>query len=183
MIQLWVNSKHCFSWLTQLRLNSNVKFTNLTQFRLYSFESELSQIWLTTHHVLPKLAKSYWPGGSTVPVGWFFSCNDIEKLQNLNVFSSEKSMTQLWLEEYPVDSTLTQMTSSLIRLWLDSYPWFSRPTQLRLDSYSYVEHNPASRVSAKPDTGLVLLRTIYEFKNLLNWGLSQEKTAPDSRIE
>ena len=52
-----------FSWLTQLRLNSNSKFANLTRLRLNSFESELSQIWLMTHHILPNLAKSCWPGG------------------------------------------------------------------------------------------------------------------------
>ena len=56
-------------------------------------------------------------------------------MQNLNVFSSEKSVTQLWFKQYSVDSTLTQMTIGMIRLWLDSYPWFSRPTQLWLDSF------------------------------------------------
>ena len=56
-------------------------------------------------------------------------------MQNLNVFSSEKSVSQLWLKQYSVDSSLTQMTIGMIRLWLDSYPWFSRPTQLWLDSF------------------------------------------------
>ena len=73
----------------------------------------------------------------------------------LDVFSSQESVNQLWLKQYPVDSTLNQMTISVIRLWLDSYPWFSRPTQLWLDSFesesdsesnlthdSWVEHNP-----------------------------------------
>ena len=61
--QLWLDSTLYFSWLTQQRLNSNPKFANLTQLWLNSFESELSQIWLTTHHILPNLAKSCWPRG------------------------------------------------------------------------------------------------------------------------
>ena len=56
-------------------------------------------------------------------------------MKNLNVFSSEKSVTQHLLKQYSVDSSLTQMTIGMIRLWLDSYPWFSRPTQLWLDSF------------------------------------------------
>ena len=56
-------------------------------------------------------------------------------MQNLNVFSSEKSVTQHWLKQYSVDSSLAQMTIGMIRLWLDSYPWFPRPTQLWLDSF------------------------------------------------
>ena len=63
LTQLRLNSNPKFANLTQLRLNSNPKFANLTQLRLNSFESELSQIWLTTHHILPSLAKSCWPGG------------------------------------------------------------------------------------------------------------------------
>ena len=38
-------------------------------------------------------------------------------MQNLDVLSSEKSETQLlWLKQYLVDSTLTQMTIRVIRL-------------------------------------------------------------------
>ena len=63
VIQLRLNSNPKFANLTQLRLNSKPKFTNLTQLWLNSFESKLSQIWLTTHHILPNLGKSCWPGG------------------------------------------------------------------------------------------------------------------------
>ena len=51
--QFRLNSNSKFANLTQLRLNSKPNFTNLTQLWLNSFESELSQIWLTTHHILP----------------------------------------------------------------------------------------------------------------------------------
>ena len=70
VIQLRLNSTLSISWLTQLRINSNPKFAYLTQLRLNSFESELSQIWLTTHHILPDLGKSYWPGGGGGECGW-----------------------------------------------------------------------------------------------------------------
>ena len=65
MIRLWLNSTLYFSWLIQIRLNSNSKFVYLTQLIwLNSFESGLSQIWLTTHHILPNLAKNVdWGGG------------------------------------------------------------------------------------------------------------------------
>ena len=61
--QLRLDSNPKFANLTQLRLNSKPKFTNLTQLWLNSFESELSQIWFTTDHILPNLGKSCWPGG------------------------------------------------------------------------------------------------------------------------
>ena len=138
----WLNSDSTPHYLTfldwQHRLNSNPKFANLTQLWLNSFESELSQIWLTTHHILPNLAKSCWPvggGGLNVVVGCFFPGNVTDKCKILNVFSSEKSVTQHGLKQYWVDSSLTQMTIGMIRIWLDSYPWFSRPTQLWLDSF------------------------------------------------
>ena len=78
VIQLWLNATRYFSWLTQLRLNSNSKLANLTQLRLNPFEWDLSQFWLTTHHILSNLAKSCWTGGgSNVAVGSFFPCNAI----------------------------------------------------------------------------------------------------------
>ena len=61
--QLRLNSNPKLANLTQLRLNSKPKFTNLTQLWLNSFESELSQIWLTSHRILPNLGKHCWPGG------------------------------------------------------------------------------------------------------------------------
>ena len=93
VIQLWLNSTFYFSWLTQLRLNSNPRFCNLTQLWLNSFESELNQIWFTTHHILPNLTK----------------------VVDRGTYPADSSST------YPVDSTLTQMTISVIRLWLDSF--------------------------------------------------------------
>ena len=42
--QLRLNSNYKFANLTQLRLNSNPQFASLTQHRLNSFESQLSQI-------------------------------------------------------------------------------------------------------------------------------------------
>ena len=136
--QLRLNSNPKFADLTQLWLNSKPKFTNLTQLWLNSFESELSQIWLTTHHILPNLGRSCWPGGggvrSNVAICWFISVK-LQIIARSWRFLFEKSVTQLWLKQYPVDSTLTQMTISVIRLWLDSYPWFSQPTRLWLDSF------------------------------------------------
>ena len=111
VIQQWLNSTVYFSWLTQLRLNSNPEFTNLTQLRLNLFESELSQIWLTTHHILPNLTNICWPGGggrSNVAIGWFLPCNTTNKCKNLtfslqrnkwlNFDSSSIHLTQLWLK-------------------------------------------------------------------------------------
>ena len=107
--QLWLNSNTKFANMTQLRLNSKPNFTNLTQLWLNSFESELSQIWLTTHHILPNLRKSWWPGGggvrSNVAVGWFFLCKVIDNCK-IFTFSLRKIS----------DSTLTQAVSS----WLNS---------------------------------------------------------------
>ena len=71
MTQLRLNSNPKFANLTQLRLNSKPKFTNLTQLWLNWFESELSQIWLTTHLILPNLGKTCWPGGG----GGAVECN------------------------------------------------------------------------------------------------------------
>ena len=137
--QLRLNSNPKFANLTQLRLNSKPKFTNLTQLWLNSFESELSQIWLTTHQILPNLGKKCWPGvwgggvRSNVAAGSFSV--KLQIIARSWRFLFEKSVTQPWLKQYPVDSTLTQMTISVIRLWLDSYPGFSRPTRLWLDSF------------------------------------------------
>ena len=109
--QLRLNSNPKFANLTQLRLNSKPKFTNLTQLWLNSFESELSQIWLTTHHILPpNLGKSCSPGGggrvrSNVAVCWSFPCKVTDNCEILT-FSPRKI----------IDSTLTQAVSS----WLNS---------------------------------------------------------------
>ena len=67
-------------------------------------------------------------------------------MQDLDVFSSEKSLTQLWLKQCLVDSTLTRMTISVIRLWLDSYSGFSRPTRLWLAHLSQSRVNFDSRL-------------------------------------
>ena len=140
MTQLRLNSNPKFANLTQLRLDSKPKFTNLTQLWLISFESELSQVWLTIHHILPNLGKNLLTGeggGGAVECScgiWSFSVK-LQIIARSWRFLFEKSVTQLWLKQYPVDSTLTQMTISVIRLWLDSHPWFSRPTRLWFDSF------------------------------------------------
>ena len=106
--QLRLNSNPKFANLTQIRLNSKPKFTNLTQLWLNSFESELSQIWLTTHHILPNLGKSCWPGRgvrSNVAVGWFFLC---KVTYNCKIFTFSPRKI--------IDSTLTQAVSS----WFNS---------------------------------------------------------------
>ena len=134
VIKLWLNSTFHFSWLTQLRLSSNPRIANLTQIRLKSYESELSQTWITTHHVLPTLVKSCRPRGGGVAVECsyivlFFPYIATPKFKILTFSLQKKFMNQLWLNQYPVDSTLTQMTISVIRLWLNSNPLFPRPTQ------------------------------------------------------
>ena len=96
-------------------------------------------------------------------------------MQSLNVFSSEKSVTQLWFKQYSVDSTLTQMTIGMIRLWLDSYPCFSRPTELWLDSFesessqiwvclnSWVEHNPGLKRVPSSSVSFLLFLSLLLF--------------------
>ena len=71
--QLRLNSNPKFANLTQLQLNSKHKFINLTQLWLNSFESELSQIWLTAHHILPNLGKSCSGGGVKCSCGLVLS--------------------------------------------------------------------------------------------------------------
>ena len=137
---------HMTIQVTQLRLNSNPKFANLTQLRLNSFESELSQIWLT-NHILPNLGKS-----SNVAVGWFFLCKVTDNCKILT-FSPRKI----------IDSTLTQAVSSwpnsdsnndqrdstltrLISLIFTADSTLTRLIWVRVESNlthdSWVEHNP-----------------------------------------
>ena len=140
--QLRLNSNPKFTNLTQLRLNSKPKYTYLTQLWLNSFESELSQIWLTTHHILPNWGKSCWAGaggGSNVAVGWFFLCKVTDNCKILT-FSlrkiSDSALTQVvssWLNS---DSNDNQRDSTLTRLILDFHG--------RLDSDS--THLSQSRV-------------------------------------
>ena len=109
---------------------------------LNSDSTHLSQSWvksdsrLITFYLIWEKVVDRGGGGvrSNVAVcsGWFFLCKVTD---NCKTFSLRKSVTQLWLKQYPVDSTLTQMTISVIRLWLDSYPGFSRPTRLWPDSF------------------------------------------------
>ena len=109
---------------------------------LNSDSTHLSQSWvksdsrLITFYLIWEQVIDRGGGGvrSNVAVGWFFLCK-LQITARSWRFLLEKSLTQLWLKQYPVDSTLTQMTISVPRLWLDSYPWFSRPTRLWLDSF------------------------------------------------
>ena len=137
--QLRLNSNPKFADLTQLRLNSKPKFTNLTQLWLNSFESELSQSWLTTHHILPNLAKSCWPGGGVgcsrmlLNVGSFsvrlqinakYCCFPFRKICDSTLTQAVSSWLNSDSNDDQHDSTLTRLISSLLRptqLWLDSF--------------------------------------------------------------
>ena len=162
--QLRLNSNPKFANLTQLWLNTKPKFTNLNQLWLNSFESEMSQIWLTTHHVYLIWEKVVDGGGgvrSIVAAGWFISVK-LQIIARSWRFLFEKSVTQLWLKQYPVDSTLTQMTISVIRLWLDSYPWFSQTTRLWLDSF---ESESSQIWLTTHESGTTLLTSLANFAN------------------
>ena len=74
-------------------------------------------------------------------------------MQNIDAFSSEKSVAQLWLKLLKITQLLKSDKIRVIRLRLHSYPWFSRPIQLWLDSFEldsikfdsrnvWVEYNP-----------------------------------------
>ena len=155
--QLRLNSNPKFANLTQLRLNSKPKFTNLTQLWLNSFESELSQIWLTTHHILPNLGKSCWRGGgvrSNVAVCWFFLCKVTDNCKILT-FSlrkiSDSTLTQAvssWLNsdsnDNQRDSTLTRLISRIFTAdsTLTRLIWVRVESNLTHDSW--VEHNPVN---------------------------------------
>ena len=156
--QLRLNSNPKFANLTQLRLNSKPKFTNLTQLWLNSFESELSQVWLTSPHILPNLGKSCWPGGggvrSNVAVGWFFLCKVADNCKILT-FSlrkiSDSTLTQAvssWLNsdsnDDQRDSTLTRLISWIFTAdsTLTRLIWVRVESNLTHDSW--VEHNPGT---------------------------------------
>ena len=123
----WLNSDstqipNLITWLN----SDSTQNPNLLTW-LNSDSTHLSQSWvksdsrlITFYLIWEKLLTGGGGVWSNVAVGWFFSL----KLQIIAIFSRflfEKSMTQLWLKQYPVDSTLTQMTFSVIRLWLDSF--------------------------------------------------------------
>ena len=157
--QLRLNSNPKFANLTQLRLNSKPKFTNLTQHWLNSFDSELNQIWLTTHHILPNLGKSCWPGGgggglrSNVTVGWFFLCKVTDNCKILT-FSPRKiidsTLTQAvssWLNSDSNDGQRNSTLTRLISLIFTADSTLTRLIWVRVESNlthdSWVEHNPA----------------------------------------
>ena len=155
--QLWLNSTLYFSWLTQLRLNSNHKFSNLTQLWLNSFESELSQVWLTTitfYLIWPKVVAR---GGGLRPnvvVGWSFPCKTTDKCKILTFFFrkiSASTLTQAvssWLNsdsnDDQRDSTLTRLISFIFTTdsTLTRLIWVRVESNLTHDSW--VQHNPAS---------------------------------------
>ena len=112
----WLNSDstqipNLLTWLNSDSTQNPILLIWL-KFWLSSFESELSQIWLTTHHILPNLAKSCWPRGrgvrSNAAVGWFILCKATDKCKivkfslhknpRLNFDSSSIQLTQLWLK-------------------------------------------------------------------------------------
>ena len=121
MIQLWLNSTHCYFLLTQLGLNSNPKFAKLTQLWLNSLKSELSQIWLATHHILPNFTKSCRPGEgvrSNAAIGWFTPCNATKKCKIITflfIKISVSSLTQAVFRWLNSDSNDDQRDSTLTR--------------------------------------------------------------------
>ena len=124
----WLNSDSTQNTILITRLNSDS--THLSQSWVKS-DSRLIKFYLIWQKVIDRGG-----GGvrSNAALGRFILCKASDKCKILR-FSLKKSATQLWLKQYPVDSTLTQMTISVIRLWPDSCLWFSRPTQLWLDSF------------------------------------------------
>ena len=160
--QIWLNSTLYFSWLTQLRLNSNHEFFNLTQLWLNSFESELSQIWLTLitfYLIWPKVVDR--GGGGVRPnvvVGWFFPCKTTDKCKILTfLFRKISALTftqavSSWLNsdsnDDQRDSTLTRLISFIFTAdsTLTRLIWVRVESNLTHDSW--VEHNPGTWCSA-----------------------------------
>ena len=157
--QLRLNSNPKFAYLTQLWLNSTFKCTNLTQLWLNSFESELSQIWLTTHHIYLTIWQSCWPGGgggvrSNVAVGL---CKVTDKCKISTFFFrkiSDSTLTQAvssWLNsdsnDEQRDSTLTRLISLIFTAdsTLTRLIWVRVESNLTHDSW--VEHNPVCDVT------------------------------------
>ena len=138
----WLNSDSTehFSFLDWLNSDSTQMPNFLTW--LNSDSTHLSLSWvksdsrlITFYLIWPKFVDRGGGVRSNVAVGWFFPCSAIGKCKILTFSLRKKSVTQLWLKQYLIDSTLTQMTIRVIRLWLDSLSKFSRPTRLWLDSF------------------------------------------------
>ena len=82
----------------------------------------LTQILLMIYHSLFNVVKSSWPGGEGAAGCIFvgrFSLQRYSNMQKIRSFSVEL-VTQLWLEQLSVESTLAQVTVSVTQLWLDS---------------------------------------------------------------
>ena len=119
--QLRLNSNPKFANLTQLWFNSKSKFANQTQLWLNSFEPELSQIWLTTHHLLPNLAKSCWPGGGRL---WLDSYPWFSRPTRLWLDSFKSESSQIWL-------TTHESSTALLPAHQISWEWiFERDEQV-----------------------------------------------------
>ena len=145
VIQLWLNSTLYFSWLTQLRLNSNSKSVNwlnsdsthLSQ-SLVKFDSRLIIFYL----IWPKFVDRGGGVRSNAAVRWLFPCNDINKCKIL-MFPPQKNQ---WLK---LDSSSIQLTP-LWHKWRSA--WFDSDSthinildfQSRLNSDS--THSSQSRV-------------------------------------
>ena len=172
----WADSTltHVTIQVTQLRLDSipnlltwlnsdSIQIPDLLSW--FNADSiHLSQSWVKSDSRLitiwPKVVDRW---RSNVAVGCFFPCKSTDKCKILT-FSLQKKISDveslISLNQYPVDSTLTQMTSSVIRLWIDSYPWFSRPTQLSLDSFESESSQIwlTTRMSVSNESSTTLLR-------------------------
>ena len=120
VIQLWLKLKCDF-------FIDNADPTHLGQ-GWDNYDSRL----ITFYLIWPKLVDG---GGGrlNVAVGWFLCCNATGKCKISTFSLQKKSVTQLWLKQYPDDTTLTQMTISVIRLWPNSFE--SESNQIWLTTY------------------------------------------------
>ena len=122
----------------------------------------LTQILLMIYHSLFNVVKSSWPVGEGAAGCIFvgrFSLQRYSNMQKIRSFSVEL-MTQLWLEQLSVESTLAQVTISVTQ-FSDSTQLLKFPTRLKSDSRqsqseicvrvksnlthdSWVQHKPVS---------------------------------------
>jgi len=153
--QLWLNSTFIFSKLTQLWLDSTCIFSKPTQLWLDSFESESSQIWLTTHESSTNLAPNHacaFHIFETLKISWLrrvFAARAAEAIRPPQIQTNWQICLRffdsdflLWLNSDSFlrarlnsDSTQHVFFFKPTQFWLDSTYIFSKPTQLWLNSF------------------------------------------------
>ena len=143
---------HMTIQVTQLRLNSNHKFANLTP-------THLSESWvksdsrLITFYLIWEKVVDRRGGRSNLAVAWFFLCNVTDNCKILTssprkIIASTLTQVSSWLNS---DSNDDQRDSTLTRLIFLIFTTDSTLTRLnwvRVESNlthdSWVEHNPAA---------------------------------------